>query len=107
MYSYVLGAIFFIAYIQHSFAEQFLLLDPKQYNFMSYGNVHVPNMDEKQEFKNTLVSFSFLKLVVNVSPKFNFLMAWYFWPCNEEIVSTNLTSLYLYTLFFLFRTFFY
>eukprot|EP00112_Aurelia_sp_Birch-Aquarium-sp1_P013720 Seg2925.2 transcript_id=Seg2925.2/GoldUCD/mRNA.D3Y31 product=Myosin-10 protein_id=Seg2925.2/GoldUCD/D3Y31 len=34
--------------------KQFLLLDPKQYNFMSFGNVHVPNMDEKQEFKNTL-----------------------------------------------------
>ncbi|XP_065065923.1 myosin-10-like isoform X1 [Rhopilema esculentum] len=34
--------------------KQFLLLDPKQYNFMSNANLLVPNMDEKQEFKNTL-----------------------------------------------------
>ena len=41
-------------------SEQFLLLDPKQYNFMSNGNVSVTNMDEKQEFKNTLVRCSLL-----------------------------------------------
>eukprot|EP00794_Sanderia_malayensis_P008852 gene8852-9800_t len=34
--------------------KQFLLGDATQYHFMTSGNVHVPSMDEKQEFKNTL-----------------------------------------------------
>ena len=98
VYSCALGGriLYFLYHIFYCFAEQFLLLDPKQYNFMSFGNVHVPNMDEKQEFKNTLVSCIVFRLVVKlvVSPKFKFLWLGTL-GFNAEIVSTNLTIVYL------------
>jgi len=37
-----------------SFSEQFLLLEPKSYNFMSNGAMSLANMDDRVEFKATL-----------------------------------------------------
>ena len=34
-------------------SEQFILEDPKNYTFLSYGNVQVPGMDEAEEFAAT------------------------------------------------------
>lgn len=40
--------------IFHLFLEKFILEDPKNYTFLSSGNVTIPGMDDSEEFQQTV-----------------------------------------------------